>query len=194
METLHSRIIAERRKLVSSIQSSDISQEEEEVSFEQGNESFSNVESSSSSVDNSVDQIGSIVSSSYEHSTEERGFEAVPSALNGGLDEIEKDHGYALPFNKSPSELESSKHVSKDSSNTEWSDGLPSFLTNPESSMLKYEELIDLKEPSVEEVNDGATGFTSKDVKPLLLDGPNVMNIILIVGKCAPWSKTGNVS
>ncbi|KAM1118789.1 hypothetical protein ACFX2I_043059 [Malus domestica] len=126
-------------------------------------------EISSSSVDNSVDQIGSIVSSNYEHSTEERDFETLPSALNGELDEIENDHGDALPFNKSPSELESSKHI----------DDLP--------SMLKDEELVDLKEPSVEEVNDGATDFTSKDVKPPHLAGPNVMNIILVAAECAPW-------
>ncbi|KAM0969366.1 hypothetical protein ACFX13_017903 [Malus domestica] len=151
---------------------------------------WKNVESSSSSADNSVDQIGSIVSSSYEHSTEERDFETMPSALNGGLNEIEKDHGDALPFNKSPSELESSKHVSKDSSKTEWSDGLPSFPTNPESSMLKDESLVDLKELSVEEVNDGATGFMSKDVKPPPLAGHNVMNIILVAAEFAPWSKT----
>ncbi|KAM1573113.1 hypothetical protein EV2_044178 [Malus domestica] len=118
-------------------------------------------EISSSSVDNSVNQIGSIVSSNYEHSTEERDFETLPSALNGKLDEIENDHGDALPFNKFPSELESSKHVN--------------------------EELVDLKEPSVEEVNDEATDFTSKDVKPPHLAGPNVMNIILVAAECAPW-------
>ncbi|KAM2014724.1 granule-bound starch synthase 2, chloroplastic/amyloplastic-like [Malus sylvestris] len=185
--------ISERRKLVSSIQNSDISQEEGEASFEQGNESFSNAESSSSSVDKSVDQIGSIVLSSYEHSTEEKDFETVPSALSGGLDEIEKDHGDALPFDKSPSELESSNHVGKDSSKTEWSDGLPTFLTNPESSMLKDDELIDLKETSEEEVSDGATGFTSEDVKPPPLAGPNVMNVILVAAECAPWSKTGGL-
>ncbi|CAN6721771.1 unnamed protein product [Malus baccata var. baccata] len=123
------------------------------------------MESSSSSVDNSVDQIGSIVSSNYEHSTEERDFETLPSALNGELDEIEKDHGDALPFNKSPSELES----------------------NDLPSMLKDEELVDLIEPSVEEVNDGATDFTSKDVKPPHLAGLNVMNIILVAAECAPW-------
>ncbi|RXH91554.1 hypothetical protein DVH24_020577, partial [Malus domestica] len=106
-----------------------------------------------------------IVSSNYEHSTEERDFETLPSALNGELDEIEKDHGDALPFNKSPSELES----------------------NDLPSMLKDEELVDLKEPSVEEVNDGATDFTSKDVKPPHLAGPNVMNIILVATECAPW-------
>ncbi|KAM1058844.1 hypothetical protein ACFX2B_023439 [Malus domestica] len=186
--------IAERRKLLSSIQSGDISQEEEEASFEQGNESFSNAKSSSSSGDDTVeDQIGSIASSGYEHSTEEKEFETVPSALSRGLDEIEKDHGDALPFNKSPIELESSKHASTDSSKTEWSDGLPSFLTNLESSTLKDEELVDLKEPSVEEVHDGAAGFTSEDVKPPPLAGPNVMNVILVAVECAPWSKTGGL-
>ncbi|XP_008230773.1 PREDICTED: granule-bound starch synthase 2, chloroplastic/amyloplastic [Prunus mume] len=187
--------IAERRKLVSSIQSSSINQEEDKASFEQVNDSFPNVESSSTSGDNTVeDQIGSIASSSYGDSTEDKELETVPSAVSRGLDKIEKDHGEPLPLNKAPSEVDSTKHVNKTSSKTEWSDALPSFIsTTAKTSTPIDEELVDLKEPSLEEVNNWETDLMSEDVKPPPLAGANVMNVILVAAECAPWSKTGGL-
>ncbi|KAM5581394.1 hypothetical protein ABKV19_010554 [Rosa sericea] len=186
--------ISERRKLVSSITSSTV-EEKEDGSFEQG-DSFSDVESSSGGGNDTVEeQNDSIASSSYGHPTAEKEPETVPSAVSRGFSEIEKEHEETVPLNKAPYEAESTKHVNKTSAKSEWSDSLPSFIsTTVETSSLKdEEEHVDLKEPSLQEVNVGATDPTIEDVKPPPLAGPNVMNIILVAAECAPWSKTGGL-
>ncbi|PRQ53601.1 putative starch synthase [Rosa chinensis] len=187
--------IAERRKLVSSITSSTVEDQEEVDSFEQ-EDSFSDVESSSGGGNGTIEeQNDSIASSTYGHSTAEKELETVPSAVSRSFSEIEKKHEETVPLNKAPYEAESTKHVNKTSAKSEWSDSLPSFIsTTVETSSLKdEEEHVDLKEPSLQEVNVGATDPTIEDVKPPPLAGPNVMNIILVAAECAPWSKTGGL-
>lgn len=179
--------------MVSSIASSTTDQEEDAGSLEQGDNSLSEVETSGN---NTVeDQNASIASSSYDHSTAEKELETIPYAVSRGFSKIEKEHGEPVPLNKAPYEVESTKHVNKTSSKSEWSESLPSFLsTTVETSTLKdEEEHVDLKEPSLQEVNVGATDSTIEDVKPPPLAGPNVMNIILVAAECAPWSKTGKL-
>lgn len=163
--------IAERRKLVSSINDSSIDTEDSEVYYKGRDNSFSNLgltstDGGSANEDNSSD----ILSSSYVHSTANEVPEPQTSSSSRNFGEGEKESGKNLHPNKA------SKQLKDDSSPRFWSDA--------------YEEL---KETTSHVINNEAGVPADEDEKPPPLAGPNVMNIILVAAECAPWSKIGGL-
>ncbi|KAA8530375.1 hypothetical protein F0562_005084 [Nyssa sinensis] len=187
--------IAERRKLVSTIESSTIDPESDEVSYEERGSSFSSLDTAASTSGDDADNTG-ILSSSNFHPTVDEVPEAQPLVFSDefgeGVKELEKD----LPLQKSSLDTDSRKQLKDNTSNSKrvWSDELPSFLSKSSAtSNLKDEKHEDLKESSLEEVNGEATVPSNEDVRPPPLAGANVMNVILVSAECAPWSKTGGL-
>lgn len=184
--------IAERRKLVSSIKSTIADSEGEIASYDQGGSSFSNMDLTSISDDeNSVEGQNDIVlSSSYGHPAEQKP-EALPSTTSKGFIKSERKSKKWLPQENVVPEVDSIKENEATSLRTDWSEPLPYFLTNTESSVLEDEKYIGLIESSLQVEDNGASDTMSEDVKPPPLAGANVMNVILVAAECAPWSKTG---
>lgn len=184
--------IAERRKLVSSINSSIIDSEEEKASSDQSGSLFPDTDLAPISDDESAveGQNGNILSSSYGHSTEQEPV-ALPSATSRGSNESEREHGKLLHQENVPPKVDSIKRLEVTRSDTDWSEPLPAFLKKAETSILEDEKHIDLKESSLQVDENEENDTVSEDVKPPPLAGPNVMNVILVAAECAPWSKTG---
>lgn len=174
--------------MVSSIKSSTIDSEEEKASYDQNGTAFSNTDLAPVSDDE--DPSGNILSSSDSHSTEQKP-EALPSSTSRWFNESEREHENPLHQENVPPEVDSIKQPEVTKSDTDWSDTLPAFLKNSESSILEDEQHVDLNESSSQVEENGATDSAIEDVKPPPLAGPNVMNVILVAAECAPWSKTG---
>ncbi|XP_048327644.2 granule-bound starch synthase 2, chloroplastic/amyloplastic [Ziziphus jujuba] len=194
MQTKLLQQIAERRKLVSSIKSTIADSEEEIASYDQDGSSFPNMDLSAADDDeNSVEgQNDIVVSSSYGHSTEQKP-ETLPSTTSKGFVINERESKKPLPQENAAAAVHSTRKLEATSLDTEWSEPLPSFLTNTQSSVLEHEKYVDLTEPSLQVEDNGASDTMSEDVKLPPLAGANVMNVILVAAECAPWSKTGGL-
>lgn len=168
--------IAERRKLVSSILSTNSDSEGDEVPYNEKDNSFPGVDPTPSG--------GKDTNEVFD-----RGFlssKGAPLTVDNAK-EAGKDLNRKTTFSKVDSHTQLKGVV--------WSDELPSFLSSSSAtSSLKEEKLGDLKESSLQEVNGEANVPTSEDVKPPPLAGANVMNVIVVSAECAPWSKTGILS
>lgn len=172
--------IAERRKLVSSIRSTNIDSEGDEVPYNEKDNSFPGVDPTQSG----------------DKDTNEVFDRGVLSSRSAPLTvDSEKEAGKDLNFKKTFSKVDSHTQSKGITSESVWSDELPSFLSSSSAtSSLKDEKLGDLKESSLQEVNDEANVPSGEDVKPPPLAGANVMNVIVVAAECAPWSKTGILS
>ncbi|KAE9466570.1 hypothetical protein C3L33_01513, partial [Rhododendron williamsianum] len=171
--------IAERRKLVSSILSTNSDSEGDEVPYNEKDNSFPGVDPTPSG--------GKDTNEVFD-----RGFlssKGAPLTVDNAK-EAGKDLNRKTTFSK----VDSHTQLKGVTSESVWSDELPSFLSSSSAtSSLKEEKLGDLKESSLQEVNGEANVPTSEDVKPPPLAGANVMNVIVVSAECAPWSKTGGL-
>ncbi|KAH7852117.1 hypothetical protein Vadar_020861 [Vaccinium darrowii] len=187
--------IAERRKLVSSIRTTNIDSEGDEVPYNEKDNSFPGLDATpSGGNDNNVVHDRGVLSSGSVHSTVDSAMETVSPAVNDGFTEDSKEAENDLYHEKTSSKVDSHKQLKDITSESVWSDELPSFLSSSSAtSSLKDEKLGDLKESSLQDVNGEANMPTSEDVKPPPLAGANVMNVIIVSAECAPWSKTGGL-
>lgn len=187
--------IAERRKLVSSIRTTNIDSEGDEVPYNEKDNSFPGLDATpSGGNDNNVVHDRGVLSSGIVHSTVDSAMETVSPAVNDGFAEDSKEAENDLYHEKTSSKVDSHKQLKDITSESVWSDELPSFLSSSSAtSSLKDEKLGDLKESSLQDVNGEANMPTSEDVKPPPLAGANVMNVIIVSAECAPWSKTGTL-
>lgn len=180
--------ISERRKLVSSIESSIINPEDNEASFEERDSSFTSLDIASTDGSDTHKEYNRDVSpSSVVQPNVDELMEKPGSAIGTDFGEVVNEPKTDLPL-KNYLEVDSPQKQESGSGRV-WSSELPTFLSDsPAKSSLKYEKHEDLKEPSL----DGHENVpTIEDVKPPPLAGANVMNIILVAAECAPWSKTG---
>lgn len=186
--------IAERRKLVSSINSSLINAKGDGVSLEDGDGSFSTIDIASNDVSDTNERYNQgFLSSSSVNTTVNELQEDLSLAINEDLFEDAKQHEKGLPL-KSSSDLDSSKQLIATASKVVVSDELPAFLSaSTATSSLKHESYENLKESRVEEIGHEANAPKDEDVKPPPLAGVNVMNVILVAAECAPWIKTGTL-
>ncbi|KAG6656350.1 hypothetical protein I3843_04G016400 [Carya illinoinensis] len=184
--------IADRRKLVSSIKSSVINQEDDEVSYEgRGNASVNLdlVSASNSTVD---DHGSSIPSGNHAPSTVDEVAETLPSYIGSSFDEVKNEYGKLALIGKASSEEDNSKQSEDTNSKAVWSEGLPSFLSSSSESSSILDENRQNK-TILTEVDGEANDPVIEDVKPPPLAGANVMNVVLVAAECAPWSKTGGL-
>ncbi|KAL5582275.1 hypothetical protein UlMin_014717 [Ulmus minor] len=188
--------IAERKKLVSSIKSSSVDSEGDDLSYEQGDSSLPSTGLSSiddddeDTVENKND---SIFSSNYASSTAEQKSENLPSTSSRGFEESVGKYGQNEPLQNAPPRVDPIKESKDSSTETDWSNPLPSFLLNRETSVVEDEKHVKSDEPIFQKVNDVTDEPLTEEVKPPPLAGANVMNIILVSAECAPWSKTGGL-
>ncbi|KAF8390190.1 hypothetical protein HHK36_024712 [Tetracentron sinense] len=184
-------MIAERKKLVSSIKNSIINTEEDLVSYNEKDNSLPNTDIVSTGGDHTDgDYTSRNLSDSYGHSTADQISETLPIVVSGGFDEGEKDTETNLPFEKVSTDAYPPKKFKETSLGQVSSDTMPSFLLRPsERFSLKDDKLEELTEQD----GNGEEIVLNEDVKPPPLAGANVMNIILVAAECAPWSKTGGL-
>lgn len=179
--------ISERRKLVSSIRSSIIDPEDSGVTYIK-------TEESAGADDTDEDYLSANRSTNYDPLIEDEEPETQQPSIIKGSSEGEKKLGKTLTVNKSLVDVDSSKQLVGATSETTWSKGLPSFLSNSsKTSTLEEEKLEGLKGSSLQEVNGETNVIMEEYVKPPPLAGANVMNVILVAAECAPWSKTGGL-
>jgi starch synthase len=184
--------IAERRKLVSSIKSSIINQEDDEVSYEERGKSSPNLDLASASDHTVDDHNSSIASSSYAPLA----VDEVPETLDSessGFDEVKKEYGEGSLLRKTSSDEDTTKKLKDINSKKVWSDGLPSFLLSSSDTSSVVDGNNEISNKTSLTVDGEAENPVIEDVKPPPLAGANVMNIILVSAECAPWSKTGTV-
>jgi starch synthase len=106
--------IAERRKLVSSIKSSIINQEDNEVSYEERGKSSPNLDRASASDRTVDDHNSSIASSSYAPLA----VDEVPETLDSdssGFDEVKNESGEVALLSKTSSDEDTTKQLFKKS-------------------------------------------------------------------------------
>ncbi|XP_052195689.1 granule-bound starch synthase 2, chloroplastic/amyloplastic isoform X2 [Diospyros lotus] len=184
-----SKKIAERRKLVSSIRSSTIEPESGEVPYKERMSSFPGEDTpSDASEDANEDYAGTVLSSSKVNLTVNDSRLTLPP----GTSEVTKQPEKNVSHGRTSLDVDSHRQFKDRTSETVWSDELPSFLSST-TSTLKDEEDEDLQESSLKDVNDETDMPMSEDEKPPPLAGANVMNVILVAAECAPWSKTGGL-
>ncbi|KAI8541656.1 hypothetical protein RHMOL_Rhmol08G0079300 [Rhododendron molle] len=162
--------IAERRKLVSSILSTNSDSEGDEVPNNEKDNSFPGVDPTPSG--------GKDTNEVFD-----RGFlssKGAPLTVDNA-----EEAGKDLNRKKAFSKVDSHAQLKGVTSESVWSDELPPFLSSSSAtSSLKEEKLGDLKESSLREVNGEANVPTSEDVKPPPLAGANVMNVIVVSAEC----------
>ncbi|CAL5185886.1 unnamed protein product [Lathyrus oleraceus] len=183
--------IAERKKLVSSIDSDSIpGLEGNGVSYESGEKSLSrdsNPQKGSSSSGSAVEnQNGGTVFSNYVRSKETETWAVSSVGINQGFDEIEKKNDAV----KASSKLHFNEQIKNKLYERPDTKDISSSIR---TSSLKFENFEGANEPSSKEVANEAENFESGGEKPPPLAGTNVMNIILVSAECAPWSKTGGL-
>ncbi|PSR87682.1 Granule-bound starch synthase [Actinidia chinensis var. chinensis] len=187
--------IAERRRLVSSIKSSTVEQESDKVSYEDQERSFPSLDSNSDgSKDSKEIYASSELYSGNANLTVDDALETRPQVISEiygkGAKEPEKD----LSYEKTSSDVNSQRQLLSRTSETVWSDELPSFLSSSSAAYnLKDKKHEDMKESSLTELNIEANMPTSEEETSPPLAGTNVMNVILVAAECAPWSKTGGL-
>lgn len=187
--------IADRRKLVSSIKSSVINQENDKVSYKgrgNGSVNLDPVSSSRSTVD---DHSSSIPSRNHASSTVDEVAETLPSDIGSGFDEVKNEYGKLELLRKASSEEDTSKQSEDTNSEAVWLEGLPSFLSSSSESSTEVDENRRLLNKTfLTEMDGEANDPVIEDVIPPPLAGANVMNVVLVAAECAPWSKTGIVA
>ncbi|XP_050228036.1 granule-bound starch synthase 2, chloroplastic/amyloplastic [Mercurialis annua] len=192
--------IAERRKLVSDIKSSIIDQEVDRTSNDQMESTLPNSDNASTSMPNFEQQIGSTSKSQYIPSPADAEPESTSSAISEGYGEGRKK----LEQNESPKIASSAKNYTKQvkearsakaevTSEKVWSDELPSFLLNRETSTFNDEKTESSNESSLPGIYSIENDPKTEESKPPPLAGTNVMNVILVAAECAPWKKTGGL-
>ncbi|XP_042497778.1 granule-bound starch synthase 2, chloroplastic/amyloplastic [Macadamia integrifolia] len=182
--------IAERRKLVSSIQETIINTEDNLVSHKESENSFPNLDHASGDAESTHGEYANeneFLPGSYDHATTVGISDNPPISVSGGF-EAEKNPGNTLPLEKVSYDMDSSNELQEINSSTVQS-YIPSFLSN-------FSESRDLEDEKVERITEAVLeDVISEDenAKPPPLAGVNVMNIILVSAECAPWSKTGGL-
>ncbi|EEF30534.1 granule-bound starch synthase 2, chloroplastic/amyloplastic [Ricinus communis] len=185
--------IAERRKLVSDIKSSIIDQELDSTSYDQTESSLPNPNNGSTSVNILEQQIGSISPSSYVSSAADVRPENTSSAFSEGHSIDERDPKQHESPKTVSSIKNSTRQLNQVSSEKAWSDELPTFLSNRETSMLNDGMTESSTESTLHKVDNVENIPMTEDTKSPPLAGANVMNVILVSAECAPWSKTGGL-
>lgn len=185
--------IAERRKLVSSIQSSVGDHDTNETSHEQRENSLPD-NSSTSNVNMHQQQNGTVLPISYVHSTADEVPETASSAINRGHAKDDKElEQHASP--RTAFVKNSTKQFKEMDSEKLRTDEIPSFLSNTtDISTINEENSEHSNESTSPEVDNFESDSMTEDMKPPPLAGDNVMNVILVAAECAPWSKTGIAS
>ncbi|XP_028759805.1 granule-bound starch synthase 2, chloroplastic/amyloplastic-like [Neltuma alba] len=193
--------IAERKKLVSSINNDNIFEPEADgnISYELTDDNSlsngSNPQKAFISRDKAVVyQNGSMSSSSYIHSSEEELPEALAVGINQGFDKVQEQNDSISPPEKAPSMLPVTEQVEDGKYETVTPDTLPTYLANStETSPLKVKYEDSTTETSSSEATTEADNIESEGDKSIPLAGANVMNVILVAAECFPWSKTGGL-
>lgn len=170
--------IAERRKLVSSINSSGIEAGEDVVPFGETDDTFHNLGFAS---DGEGDTEGQFASSTVVNAPE--------NVSNG---ELGTDSGGSLPLEIFSLDDGFSVTEKKNSDANHTGVSLSFLSKTSKTDGQKDNEEKKLKETVLEGATVEADGAPGKE-KPPPLAGINVMNIILVAAECAPWSKTGGL-
>ncbi|XP_058778811.1 granule-bound starch synthase 2, chloroplastic/amyloplastic [Vicia villosa] len=188
--------IAERKKLVSSIDSDSIpGLEGNSISYESSEKSLSsdsNPRKGSSSSGSAVEnQNGATVFRNYVRSKETETWAVSSVGNNQSFDEIKtkNDNEMAssmLHFNE---QIKNESYGGKKTIRPDTKDISSSIKT----SSIKFENFEGANDSSSKEVANEVENFESGSEKPSPLAGTNVMNIILVAAECAPWSKTGGL-
>ncbi|KAL8471601.1 hypothetical protein ACS0TY_029015 [Phlomoides rotata] len=186
--------IAERRKLVSSINDSIIDTEGQEQPYLENKATVSRLDTAANTQD-ATEREGkdlNVNGTPFAASTRQQ------SKANVSGDVQPKEVSSSAPWKSSvgPSfEPSSNNNTSKKLENTK-----DVITSASKTAALLYkpfkreaEQREDSKEPKPEYANVKAQDPTNEDEKPPPLAGPNVMNIIMVASECAPWSKTGGL-
>lgn len=189
--------IAERRKLVSTIQNSMISATEAETAYEDGM-GISSHEDVASTSDNSTtfedNVLGETNGQSFSGSPPHSTMEIPERVLTKEPDKAERNLKRQFSSEVTPSSGDSSEQLNSISSDSVQSREVPSFLLSTlEVESLEMDQDESLKESSLQNVDNETADPVSEDMEPPPLAGPNVMNVILVAAECAPWSKTGGL-
>ncbi|XP_019432439.1 PREDICTED: granule-bound starch synthase 2, chloroplastic/amyloplastic-like [Lupinus angustifolius] len=190
--------IAERKKLVSSLNSDSIPElEGDSISYEHREKSLSsdsNPQKGAIGSGNAVEnQIGGIVLSNDVHYDEE--ILDVPSVSNGrGFHEDEEEDDKFSPAEMTSSRLYFNEQLKNKRYETIKPDALPNYLSySTKTSSLKFENREGVSDSSAKVVTNEASEVVGEDENPPPMAGVNVMNVILVAAECAPWSKTGGL-
>ncbi|CAL0299026.1 unnamed protein product [Lupinus luteus] len=191
--------IAERRKLVSSINSDMIPElEGGSISYERGEKSLSNDSnpwkaaiSRGSAVENQSD---GIVLSNDDHYSGDEILDAPSVGINQGFYEDEEEEDKFIPAERNSSRMYFNDQLKNRRYETIKPAALPNYLSySTKTSTPKVENQEAVRDLSAKVVTNEANKVESKDEKTPPLAGANVMNVILVAAECAPWSKTGGL-
>ncbi|XP_027359278.1 granule-bound starch synthase 2, chloroplastic/amyloplastic-like isoform X2 [Abrus precatorius] len=191
--------IADRKKLVSSINSESIPETEgNSIPYKHSDESQSsesNSQKGSASRGSAVEnQNGGILFSNYINSDEKE----IPDMSYVGIDQ-DFDKGEEEDDKLPPAEKASSTrlYLNEKLKNKKYETITPDkpieIANTTRTLSLKVESLEDVIESSLKEIGNEADNVESEGEKPPPLAGANVMNVILAAVECAPWSKTGGL-
>lgn len=183
--------IAERKKLVSSIDSDSIhglegnnisyESSEKSVSSDSNPQKGSSRSGSGSAVEN---QNGGTVLRSSVHSREKETQDFVEQKKRNDAEMASSRQRFDEQF----------KNKRYEGKKTIRPDTVPKdFSSNIKTYSQKFENLKRESESSSKEVTNEPENIESEGENPPPLAGPNVMNIILVAAECAPWSKTGGL-
>ncbi|KAK7271796.1 hypothetical protein RJT34_27996 [Clitoria ternatea] len=194
--------IAERKKLVSSIDSESIPETEgtqgSSISNEYSDENLlsdSNSRKGFASIGSAGEnQNGGIVFSNFVHSREKEIPDVSSVDIDEGFDKVEEEEDKLSPAEISSSRLYVNEQLSNKRYETIKADTPPiEIKKSAKTSSLKYETLEDVLESNLREVVNESNNVESEGEKPPPLAGANAMNVILAAAECAPWSKTGGL-
>ncbi|KAL6009131.1 Sucrose synthase [Asimina triloba] len=182
--------IAERRKLVSSIKNTIVSENQDAAFDRESDVSFSNINPSSAGGESDGKLTGKMLTGSYAFSTASEAFDNSSAGVDGDFG-VERKSQKTSTSDEVSSDAESVNKF-KD---TDQATIIPSlFPESPKTSRMEHKKFEEIEEANVEGegVNLNAAD-AEEDVKPPPLAGANVMNVILVAAECAPWSKTGGL-
>ncbi|XP_061355119.1 granule-bound starch synthase 2, chloroplastic/amyloplastic [Gastrolobium bilobum] len=191
--------IAERKKLISSINSDSIPESEGNmISYERSDKSLSsdsNPQKDSVSGRDAVEnQNSNIVLRNYVDSNEEEILDVSSAGIDRGLDEGEEEDDNFSPAEAASSKLYFNEQLKYKRYEPIMPDTLPNYLANSnETSSVKVGNLEGVRESSLKEVTDEVDNVESEGDKSPPLAGVNIINIILVATECTPWSKTGGL-
>ncbi|KAK1410167.1 hypothetical protein QVD17_36702 [Tagetes erecta] len=176
--------IAERREIITSINSTTITSEKEGMVSEEDERLFSETESNlPDDMDNLCSGIVEPVRSSLPDNV------LVPTNKYHDDDDVTSKSGIELPP-KSYLDSDSKNKLQGKTSEKATTYELPPFVSEISTT---NESSKDTNESTLHRVADDADVKIDEDVKSPPLAGPNVMNVILVAAECAPWSKTGGL-
>ncbi|KAK7316351.1 hypothetical protein VNO77_35321 [Canavalia gladiata] len=191
--------IAERKKVVSSINSESIPEaDEDSISYEDNDELLlkdSNPRKGSASSGSAVgNQNGGTVLSNFVQSDEKEIPDISSVGIDQSFDKGEEEDDKLSAAEKASYKLDFNEQLNNKSYEAIMPDTLPNEIANiPKISALKIESLDLVRESSLKEGGDEADNSESEGENPPPLAGANVMNVILAAAECAPWSKTGGL-